>query len=259
VLIFYRPARPAEAAARRLAESLRGLARVLAHGRFLSLILITAGFWVIQGQMYASMPKYVLRTVGGGATPEWYANVNPVVVVLLVVPVTQLVSRLQPVASIGIALAIIPLSALTMALSPALPAPLHLAGLAVHPVTLMMILGIALQGLAECFLSPRYLEYASKQAPPGQEGLYMGYAHLNTFFAWSAGWVISGYLLEAFCPDPARLDLVTRAQHAAALAGSAAMPAAYAHAHYIWYVFAVIGGVAFACLLGFARITRPRS
>ena len=50
--------------------------------------------------------------------------------------------------------------------------------------TQLLIVGIALQGFAECFLSPRYLEFASKQAPPGQEGLYMGYSHINFFFAW---------------------------------------------------------------------------
>ena len=53
--------------------------------RFLALILITAGFWAIQGQLYASMPDYVLRMAGETYKPEWYANVNPLVVVLFVV------------------------------------------------------------------------------------------------------------------------------------------------------------------------------
>ena len=56
-----------------------------------------------------------------------------------------------------------------------------------HPITLMVVIGIGMQGLAECFLSPKFLEYASKQAPEGEVGLYMGYSHLTTFFAWAAG------------------------------------------------------------------------
>jgi len=35
-------------------------------------------------------------------------------------------------------------------------------------ITLMMIAGIVVQGLAECFISPRYLEYFSLQAPKGE-------------------------------------------------------------------------------------------
>jgi dipeptide/tripeptide permease len=153
---------------RSVAQSLEGLAVVLRNGRFLALILITAGFWAIQGQLYASMPKYVLRLVGPEASPEWYANVNPLVVVLLVVPVTHLVRRISPVASIGVALGLIPLSALLMSLSGHLAGPVRLFGASLHPVTVLMVAGIALQGLAECFLSPRYLEFASRQAPPAR-------------------------------------------------------------------------------------------
>ena len=34
------------------------------------------------------------------------------------------------------------------------------------------------------------------------------------------------------------------------------MPAAYAHAHYIWYVFSAVGVLAFIALLVFQRVTR---
>jgi hypothetical protein len=30
------------------------------------------------------------------------------------------------------------------------------------------------------------------QAPKGREGLYLGYAHMNTFFAWLFGFVFAG-------------------------------------------------------------------
>jgi len=56
-----------------------------------------------------------------------------------------------------------------------------------HPLTIMMIVGIAIQGLAECFISPRFLEYFSFQAPKGEEGLYLGFSHLHSFFSAIAG------------------------------------------------------------------------
>jgi dipeptide/tripeptide permease len=216
----------------------------------MALILITAGYWIIQGQMYASMPKYVIRMVGEGASPEWYANVNPAVVVLCVVTITQLVKKWQPVNAILVALILVPFSAVIMAASGAFAGSSGTV-LGMHPVALIMVAGIALQGFAECFLSPRYLEYASKQATPGQEGLYMGYSNLNTFFAWLTGFFLSGFMLEAFCPDPKKLPPEVQVQHAAALAGKGPMPEAYAHANYLWLVFAAIGFFALLMLLVF--------
>lgn len=84
----------------------------------------------------------------------------------------------------------------------------------------------------------------------------MGYAHINTLFAWFTGFVLSGYLLEAFCPDPSTLSAADQAARLTALAGGGAMPAAYAHAHVIWWVFASVGAVAFLALLILQRSLR---
>ncbi len=244
-----------------LRETWQGLLRVVSNLRFMAIIVIVGGFWAIQHQLYATMPKYVLRMVGEQAAPEWYANVNPLVVVLLVLPITHLLRKLRPVTSIGIALGIIPFSALTMSLSSWLQGVVGAgqlpiaAGFSLHPITIMMVAGIALQALAECFLSPRFLEYASKQAPEGETALYMGYSHLTSFFGNILGFGISGYLLQAWCPEPSTLAPAVQAAHTAALAGQGPMPEAYLHSHYIWYVFAGIGALAFVALLGFRWIT----
>ena len=224
-----------------LKEALNGLVRVLKNVRFMALILIVAGFWAIQHQLYATMPKYTLRLVGEHASPEWLANVNPLVVVLFVVPVTHLVRKIPPVSSIGIALLIIPFSALTIALSPVLTSLTGeyvsiFGAFSLHPITVALIFGIALQGLAETFLSPRFLEYASRQAPKGEEGLYLGYSHLTTFFANLFAFVSSGYLLDKYCPDPRTLSAAEKAT-------------AYVHAHYIWYFYAGVGFLAFLLLM----------
>ena len=71
-------------------ETLQGMWMAMSNVRFLALMLITAGFWAIQGQLYASMPDYVLRMAGETYKPEWYANVNPLVVVLFVVAMSVL-------------------------------------------------------------------------------------------------------------------------------------------------------------------------
>jgi dipeptide/tripeptide permease len=256
VAFFYRPREGGEARPRSLSETLAGMLKAMSHMRFLALILITAGFWAIQGQLYASMPDYVLRMAGEQYKPEWYANVNPLVVVLCVIWVTQVVRTWKPEVSITVAMVIIPLSSLAMAASHLFSGNLNILGMSVHPITAMMVVGIALQGFAECFLSPKYLEFASRQAPPGREGLYLGYAHMNTFFAWLFGFVFAGYLLKAFVPDPATLAPALRDQHALWLQGQAAMPAAYAHAYYLYYAFAGVGVASLIAMIVFIVVTR---
>ena len=256
VALVYFPRETAAAQARTLGETFRGMWLAMSNVRFFALILITAGFWAIQGQLYASMPDYVLRMAGETYKPEWYANINPLVVVLFVVAITQMVRTWKPQNAILVAMCLIPFSAVAMAASAWLPGPVGVLGLKLHPITFMMIIGIAIQGLAECFLSPKWLEFASLQAPPGREGTFLGFAHMNTFFAWIFGFMFSGYLLSKYCPEPGTLDDATRAAHTAALAGQGPLPAAYAHAHYLWYAYAGVGLVSLVAMLVFIAVTR---
>jgi dipeptide/tripeptide permease len=211
------------------------------------MIVITGLFWCIQGQLYATMPKYLFRMVGLDAKPGWIANVNPLTVVILVIPITHLVRKIRPVSSIGIGFLIIPLSALCVGIAPTLGVKeVSLGVTTVHTIILMMMIGIVFQGVAECFLSPRFLEFASKQAPEGEVGLYMGYSHLNAGFGWLFGFVISGYLLDIWCPDPSKLPAGITATERASY---------YVHAHYIWYVFTAIGVLGFVLLAVFRTVT----
>ncbi|HET9695606.1 MAG TPA: hypothetical protein VFP40_01990, partial [Terriglobales bacterium] len=85
VVALFRPTEDRSASPRSVGETFRGMLTVMRNARFTALILITAGFWAIQGQLYASMPDYVIRMAGETYKPEWYANINPLVVVLGVV------------------------------------------------------------------------------------------------------------------------------------------------------------------------------
>lgn len=224
-------------------EIWKALIKVCGNVRLISLILIVSGFWMVQQQMYASMPKYVLRMVGEGASPGWYANVNPLIVFLLVNVVTSLMRKKKAISSMTIGMFIIPVSALVMA-GGNLIGKEYILGL--HPVAFMMIVGIAMQAVAECFISPRFLEYFSLQSPKGEEGLYLGFSHLHSFFSSIVAFVAGGFLLERFCPDP---------KNFAGGIGSAEYAAATANAHYLWYVFVGIGVVSALALLLYNKVT----
>ncbi len=256
VALIYHPTRDEESEPKSIRETLQGMWMAMSNVRYLMLILITAGFWAIQGQLYASMPDYVLRMAGETYKPEWYANINPLVVVIFVVLITQLVRKWKPENSILVAMSLIPLSSLCMASSHLFGGNVDILGVSVHPITLMMVIGISIQGLAECFLSPKYLEYASKQAPKGKEGVFLGFSHVNTFFAWMFGFIFSGFLLRRYCPEPGTLSEAVRAQHDLALAGQGPMPEAYAHAHYLWYAYTGVGIVSLLGLIVYIAVTR---
>ena len=111
VVLFYRDAAPARAlASGGLSVAWKGLGRVMRNRRFLGAIMVAGVFWAVQVQLYAVMPKYLTRLVGETASPEWYANVNPLVVILLIVPVTRATRGMSPRASMAIALALVALS-----------------------------------------------------------------------------------------------------------------------------------------------------
>lgn len=240
VIMFYKSAGKPAGEGKSFGQIGRDMIKVLSNGRLLALILIISGFWMIQSQMYATMPKYVIRMIGDGATPGWYANVNPLVVFVLVNFITSFMKKRTALTSMIIGMLIIPFSALVMSFGNQLSADTILG---MHPVAFMMIIGIAMQAVAECFISPRFLEYFSLQAPKGQEGLYLGFSHLHSFFSYLFAFGLSGFLLDRYCPDPRGFS------------SPEAFAAATQHAHYIWYVFVGIGLISAFALLIYGRLT----
>jgi len=244
-LLFYKSNRE-KGTGKSIQEIWHALFSLLKRGRLVVLIILITGFWMIQYQLYASMPKYIIRTVGAQAAPEWYANVNPLVVVLMVMLVTELMRKKKAITSMVVGMFIMPISALAMSMGPWLSnitgSSISFGIFSLHPIAVMMIVGIIFQAIAETFISPRYLEYFSLQAPKGEEGMYLGFSHLHSFLASLLGFISSGYLLDKYCPNPNTLSEVEKLT-------------AYDHAHYIWYIYAVIGITAAVLLVLFAKIT----
>lgn len=242
IIFFYKSSKD-EGQGKTISEIWTALIKVCTNGRLLALILIITGFWMVQHQLYATMPKYVLRMAGEGASPSWYANVNPLVVVLTVTFVTRIMASKTPLISMTVGMFIMPLSALAMASGNLLSGgDIDLGFMSMHPIALMMVAGIALQALAESFISPRYLEFFSLQAPKGEEGLYLGFSHLHSFLSSIIGFGLSGWLLSKYCPDPRLFD----SHESWAIASS--------NAHYIWYFFAVIALTSAISLIIYGKV-----
>lgn len=228
MIFFFYKSEHSEGQGKSFREIWRGLVSVCKRGRLVALILIVSGFWLIYAQLYATMPKYVIRLAGDNSTIGWYTLVNPLVVALCVNLVTSLFKKKSALSSIMVGMALVPFAAMIMSTGNLMTQPI----LGLHPVAFMMIVGIVFQALGECFINPRYLELFSLQSPKGEEGLYLGFAQLDSFVSFLLGFIISGFLLDKYLPDPKRF------------ADPAEWAAASANAHYIWYYFAAIAAFA---------------
>lgn len=240
VVFFMYKSKKQEGEGKTLSELFDGFIRVLSNTRLLVLILIITGFWMVQHQMYATMPKFVLRLAGEGASPSWYANVNPLIVFTTVGLVTHFMRKRTALFSMTVGMFIMPVSALFMASGNLMSGNI----LGMHPVAFMMVLGIAFQGFAETFISPRFLEYFSLQAPKGEEGLYLGFSHLHSFLSSIFGFIMSGVLLDRYCPDPRLFS----SHEEWALAAT--------NAHYIWYYFVVIALLSAVALIVYGQVVK---
>ncbi|WP_299527969.1 MFS transporter [uncultured Lutibacter sp.] len=242
IVFFYKSAKH-QGEGKTFGEIWQALIKVLTNGRLITLILIVTGFWMVQHQLYATMPKYVLRMAGEAASPSWYANVNPLTVVLTVTFITRIMASKTPLFSMTVGMFIMPFSAIAMASGNWFGGgEIDLGFISMHPIALMMIAGIILQGLAESFISPRFLQFFSLQAPKGEEGLYLGFSHLHSFISSILGFGLSGYLLSKYCPEPKLFET------------HEAWEAASVNAHYIWYYFAAIALVSAISLIIYGKV-----
>jgi len=67
-----------------------------------------------------------------------------------------------------------------------------------HPSVAMVIVTLFVVSLGEITQSPRYYEYISRLAPPGQQGTYMGFAFLPIGIGSLIGGWFGGMLIHHF-------------------------------------------------------------
>lgn len=97
-----------------------------------------------------------------------------------------------------------------------------------------LLAGVALVVLAagELILSPRLYEYVSRLAPPGQQGVYMGFAFLPVAIGFYVAGAVGGRLVQHFAADPAR-------------------------AHQLWWIISGLGFLATLLMWIYNRIVKP--
>jgi len=199
--IYKEPKRPESA--KTLAEVLKGAVLVLTDFRFIGLIVVYSGFWILYFQMFDSvlwyLQKYVDATplnnfVNGlfsaiGVSLNWKFDVEHVTVInagtiiLLQIIVSNIVKHTKalPTMITGIAMG-----------------TAGMAILAVNTNIWIFMLGITIFSIGEMTAHPKFISYVGLIAPEDKKALYLGYSFLYGVLGSFIGGILGANLYVHF-------------------------------------------------------------
>jgi dipeptide/tripeptide permease len=181
-LFFYRePERSGEAPVQSIGAALKNIFVVLGNLRFVLFLIIFSGFFTIFWQQYVSMPNFLRRYVNADADFDLLLSVDSITVISLQILIAVVTRKLS-------AFTTMTLGFLITSLAWVLPA--------LHPSTPVFVVALVLVAIGEVTQVSRYYDYISRIAPPGQQGLYMGYAFLPIALGYFAAGQLGGYLMK---------------------------------------------------------------
>lgn len=184
VLIFFRePKRAGEQETTSLGQVARNLLTVLSNWKFVLFLLIFSGYWIVFWQQYLSLPIYIHDYVNADANTEMILIADPIIVITLTVAVNALTRKISSFRAVILGTLITAVGWLA---------------LAAHPAVWTAVAALMIVALGEITQSPRYYEYISRLAPPGQQGTYMGFAFLPIGIGSLIGGRFGGFLLHQF-------------------------------------------------------------
>lgn len=184
VLLFYRePRKSGDARTESLGATIRNFAQVVKNPKFMIFLLIFSGYWIVYWQEFITLPIYVHDYVDGKADTERMLSTGPLVVIAFTVLFSVLTQKI---------------AAFRAVLLGTLIAMLAFAILAVHASIVAVYATLVVIAVGELIQQPRYYDYISRLAPPGQQGTYMGFAFLPLGIGAFASGRIGGALLHHF-------------------------------------------------------------
>ena len=182
VLIFFKEPRRGEEATS-LAQTAKNFVTVLGDFRFMLFLAIFSGYWIVFWQEFITLPIYVSRYIDAKADTGAMLATGPIVVIALTVLWNVVISKMRPLTTITLG---------------TLVTGLAWVALIVHPSVLMVYVTLVIVALGEITQAPRYYDYISRLAPPGQQGTYMGFAFLPIGIGSLIAGPISGKLIHHY-------------------------------------------------------------
>ncbi len=194
VLLFFKePRYSGETQTVSLGQAARNFATVLSNPRFMLFLLIFSGYWIVFWQEFITLPLYIHNYIDPNADTELILITDPLTVIALQMAVSFLTKKMPAFRAITLGTLVTGVAWII---------------LSVHPTVTMAIVALIVVALGEITQSPRYYEYISRLAPPGQQGTYMGFAFLPIGIGSLIGGWFGGMLIHHFgevTHQPARI------------------------------------------------------
>jgi proton-dependent oligopeptide transporter, POT family len=183
VLFFREPRKSGEAATASLSVTLKNFVKVLGNPKFMLFLLIFSGYWIVYWQEFVTLPIYVHDYVDATADTERMLSTGPLIVIAFTVLFSVLTQKISAFRAVVLGTLISMLGFAVLALGGNV--------VAVYGTLVVIAVGELIQ-------QPRYYDYISRLAPPGQQGTYMGFAFLPLGIGAFASGPIGGILLHRF-------------------------------------------------------------
>jgi len=184
VLIFFKEPRRSEGdSTPSVGQVIRNFGAIVRNWRFVLFLLIFSGYWIVFWQQYLILPPFVHDFVNKDANTEWILITDPIIVITCTVALNALTRRVRSFTAIIAGTLITSVAWVAIAVWQSVPGA---------------YLAIAILAIGEITQSPRYYEYISRLAPPGQQGTYMGFAFLPIGIGSCIGGWFGGRLMHHF-------------------------------------------------------------
>lgn len=183
LLLFKEPRKAGDAPVPTLAETGKNFVTVISNPKFMLFLLIFTGYWVVYWQEFITLPLYVVKYINPSADTERLLATGPIVVIALTVLINLATQKIKSLQAVTLGTLISALAWLVLIFMPTITGVI---------ITLICV------ALGEIVMSPRYYEYISRLAPPGQQGTYMGFAFLPIGIGSLIGGWFGGKLIHHF-------------------------------------------------------------
>lgn len=155
--------------------------------RFFLFVFLLTGVRTVYRHLEATFPKYMRREMGEHVLFGTIMAINPGIVIILVPIISPMIQKYESFWVILAGAAVTSVAPLWLVLGPSY---------------MTAILFIATLSVGESMWSPRLYQYTMEIAEKGREGTYISLGNVPNFLATLSAGVMSGYLLEKYCPAP---------------------------------------------------------
>ena len=183
LLLFKEPRRSGEMQTESIGQVARNFLTVTSNWRFMLFLVIFSGYYIAFWQEFIILPIYIHDYVNAKGNTEMLLMWDSLTVIALQMVVSLLTQKMRPF--LGITLGTL-ISGLAWIL------------LILHPSVTMAVVTLVVVAIGEITQQPRYYEYISRLAPPGQQGTYMGFAFLPIGIGSFIGGWFGGRLIHHF-------------------------------------------------------------